>query len=204
MANLLDIRTRMKADLAIQGTVYDTQIDDAIRSAIRMHEQQPMWFLEAETTKTLSIGTDEITLPTDFASPIFFRLLSNNVYYSDGCGFDMVDTYSELLQKYQKTVITARPSVHCIYGNKLKMDTLADADYTISILYYQKDSTLPSDDADTSVWLEEGQDVIRTFAMAIFKDESKQFEGAANDWVRAEKYLSDLRARNTYYQMGRG
>lgn len=201
MANLSDLRTRIKNSLAIQGTLYDDLIDDSIRSAIRSYEQKPYWFLQQIDTITLADGSDYVALPTDFASPKEARLLLNNVYRSRIDGFDLVD-FDTLQLEYKTVTRTGYPMAYSYYMQRLYVDCTANDDYTIQLTYFKKDETLPQDDADESVWFDDGYDAVRTLAMAIFKDECQEYESTAQDWARAEKYLSDLAERNTFYTLG--
>lgn len=198
MASLSDVRSRIKRDLVIQTTEYDTQIDDAIRSAIRFYQGRPFWFLQKTATVTLLTGNRTVALPTDYAAYKRLRLKVNGLWQWHGNGIAVVP-YNELLEEYTDDTTSARPSVLAIAEGYIHADVLADADYTISLTYYKKDTTLPSGDSDTSVWLDDGQDAIRTRAMAMFKDETSFKNGASvQDWQRADRYLSELTSTNNF------
>ena len=202
MATLLDMRTRIKNALAIQGTEFDTDIDDSIRSALLQYQQEPMWFLEATTTITLASGSDSVALPSDFAQPRWAYVQINGIYRGEKDGSFKRYTFEELEEFCRQQLVSGSPRAYAYYAGLLYVDVSANADYIIKLNYFKKDETLPQDDTDTSVWFNDGYDAIRTLAMAMFKDEVEEYQSAGNDWARADRYLRDLRKRNTQYQLG--
>jgi len=203
MANLLDLRTRIKNALAIQGTEFDTDIDDSICSALTELEQEPMWFLQKKDTVTLLTGNDSVSLPSDFAAPFNARVLINNVYRDKQSGFQKQD-FTVLEDLYRKQLTSGYPMNYAYWAGSIYVDVTANADYTIDLTYLKKDATKPSDDTDTSVWFNEGLDAVRTLAMAMFKDDVEQYDSVGNDWAKAERALNKLRERNTYYSLKGG
>lgn len=203
MANLLDLRTRIKNALAIQGTEFDTDIDDSICSALTELEQEPMWFLQKKDTVTLSTGNDSVSLPSDFAAPFNARVLINNVYRDKQSGFQKQD-FTVLEDLYRKQLTSGYPMNYAYWAGSIYVDVTANADYIIDLTYLQKDAVKPSDDTDTSVWFNEGLDAVRTLAMAMFKDDVEQYDSVGNDWAKAERALNKLRERNTYYSLKGG
>lgn len=202
MATVLEIATRIKSDLDITGTERDSQIYDAIRSAELFYEGSPLWFLEAADTVTLLTSTNSVALPSNFASERRkgVRLLVNGVYHYDQNGFDR-ETWDDLETQYRANLQSNRPRHWAIYAGRLYVDTIADADYTISLSYYKKNATTLGT-GDTGVFSVEGYDVIRSRAMAIFKDESLEYESAPADWARADRYYAQLLKTNTYRKTG--
>lgn len=197
MATLSDIRTRIKRSLEISSTDYDDQIDDAIRTAIKQYQGHPLWFLEAKNTITLTTGNSSVALPSNFASAKRFRLLVNGAYYSDRDGFDYYD-FQDLEESFRGTTPSGQPRRCAIFDGNLYVDTEADQDYTIDCTYFKKDATEPTNDSDTSVWLDDGREAIRTLAMAIFKDEDMEYDATQQDWARADRYYQDLVRTNNY------
>lgn len=205
MATLSTARDRIKNDLRISGSDYDNQIDDAIRSAINLYQGRPLWFLEKKDTLTLQSGDERVSLPSDFAAEAKrgIKLLVNSVYQWDQNGFNRHPWY-ELDSEYRAQVISGQPRHYAIFNGYIYVDTEADADYTVSITYYKKDASLPTGDNDTSVWMGEGEgyDAIRSRALAIFKDESLEYEAVEKDWQRAKGYLDALYTTNNYRVSG--
>jgi hypothetical protein len=202
MSNLLDMRTRIKNGLAIQGAEYDDDIDDSIRSALSLYEQRPYWFLEKLGTVTLLDTTDSVALPDDLGSLGNARLLVNGVYQSRSNGGFNYRDWEDLQDNYRNYLVSGQPQNYGFYAGNIYFDKTANADYTIELSYYCKDVTKPQGDTDSSVWFNEGMDLIRVTALAMFKDESQEYGTAANDWRRAELYESRLQERNTLYKIG--
>lgn len=200
MATLSTIRNRIKSDLELTGTIRDSQIDDAIRSAIRWYNGSPLWFLQKKDAVTLATGNDSVALPSDFGSlkPRSARLPYSGIYYSQGYGFNQ-ETWAELNGRYRSNLTSARPTKYAVMGTSIYVDCLSDSDYAIEITYYKKDATEPTGDNGTSFWFEEGQDVIRSRAMAFFKDEAQDYEAKADDWARADAYYSKLLEQSNLY-----
>lgn len=211
MATLSDIRNRIKRDLTITSTVYDTQIDDCTRSAIRTYSGRPMWFLQKTDTVTLPASASSVALPSDFASLRFCRLYNSTSvgsYAAGGTGFDFVSDFGRFRKDYCSVLGSANaPTKYSIDGGYIYVNATYTTDQTIEVNYYKKDITLPASDGDTSVWLGDdgGVDAIRTLAMAMVKDECQAYEGNAvgADWARAESYYKALQKRNIYVLGGR-
>lgn len=201
MSTLLDLRSRIKRNLAIDGTLYDQDIDDSIRSALSMYEQRPMWFLETLANVTLTTGNDSTALPDNFGSPKDARILVNNTYRSRADGEFVFHNFDELQSMYRTQLQSNIPRNYSFFAQRIYTDALANDDYEIELTYYKKDATQPTDDTDTSVWFGEGIDLIRATAMAIFKDEAQEYD-SARDWQRAALYEKKLNGRNTLFKVG--
>jgi len=201
MSNLVTMRSRIKNALAIQDTIYDDAIDDSIRSALSQYRNQPFWFLQKIGTVTLLTDSDNVALPSDFASPMQARILVNDIYRGETAGF-IKQEFKYLQEKYKAQTTSGVPQYYAYYGKNIYTDASANADYTIQLVYYQKDATLPQGDSDTSVWFDDGYDAIRTLAMAIFKDEALEYQSADRDWLRAKTYLDLLTQQNTQFAIG--
>lgn len=198
MANLSEIRRRLDRDFELGGA-RNSDIDDAIRSAIRLYEGRPFWFLHELTTVTLASGNSTVSLPSNFGARDTFRVRVNGTYYGQGDGFDYMD-FATLNAYHRKTLNDGQPRLCGILGSTLYVDVNADADYTIEVAYYKKDTTLPQTDTDTSVWLSEGQDVIRSAAMAIMADETLEYPESkvAQFYARADRYYNELIKQQNY------
>ncbi len=199
MSSLLDLRTRIKNALALQGTVYDVDIDDSIRSAILEVSQYPMWFLETKGSVTLTTGSDSVALPANFASEENTRVLINGYYQNI-----KKHSFTELENAYRSKLFGGYPQNYAFWGDNIYVDVEANADYTIDLTYHKKDAELPQDDTDSSVWFNEGADVVRLLAMSYFVTDVQQDELTANPdqlFARYERALAKLRARNAYYTL---
>lgn len=200
MASLADVRNDIKSELEIHSTVYDSDIDRAIRSAIQSKRGRRMYFLQGASTVILTTGTSNVTLPSDYGALMDMRLLADSYYYTAGRGFDQ-RSYEELLRKYRLSVKSGKPENYAIWNGSIYTDKSADKDYTIDLTYWKKDSQLPTADTDTSVWLTDESDFyIKASAKVIFKRDHRLFN-ATNDDIFLEKTLwDDLLATNLLYE----
>lgn len=192
--SLATLRTHLKADLVISGTDYDTQIDNAIRSAQRQLRGKRYWFLKQIGTVSVGSGSNEGTLPTNFSALCNFDYVYNGRIYQDKDGFDLLDYHNLRLKYFTQSPLptSAMPEACAILGNKVYMSHLAADDMTINIEYYKKDVDLMTSDADTSVWEDEGYDVLRSLAMVIFKTSSPEWTLTQNDTEAAAMFMAAL------------
>lgn len=198
MATLLDIRNRVKRATERTGsTSYDTQIDDAIRTALRALRGRKMWFLHTTGDVTLVSGQSSVTLPTDFSLIETARLLVNGRYWTDKDGFDYLP-FNTLQERYRNNLQSGTPKRCAIKDRTLFVDATADTDYTISLSYFAQDATLPSADGDTSLWFDEGEDVVFTRALAFFKDVDAEYADVTADWARADRAFANLQTQHNY------
>lgn len=202
MATLSDMRNHIKSDLVIFGTDFDTQIDNAIRSTLRDLRQRKFWFLEESDTLTLASGDNSVALPSDFGTEDSFELISSGLRLTNGRGFDFL-SFNDLRRKYWTTspVDTGQP-VACAVSGLLYTSHIADASYSIDVFYFKKDATLPEGNNDTSVWFDDGYDVVRSQAQFIFKRDSKHFAVTEEDGSMARMHLQNLGRRHEQYKAG--
>lgn len=151
------------------GTTYETDIKNALVSAIRFFEHRPVWFTEkVGSDLTLNSASDNVSLPADFARMKCLRIVVSSQFRGKDTGFEPVHDISELREKTGATQRTQTPMFWSLLNAKIYTDTLADQSYTLKIDYNMKDTSYPSATSDTSIWFDEGQDVIRWMAMSIF------------------------------------
>lgn len=176
---LATLRQRIRNEIKdSQQTQYESFIDDAIRSAIRFYSHARLWFLEKNDQLTHASGNLSKTLPTDFHLMIGLRILVGGVWIDHDGGFTHV-TWNELKNYNKDFTTTGVPSKWALFGTKFHFDVVSDADYSLDVTYIKKDVTLPSADSDTSVWFDDGQDLIRNKAMEFFyRDRLHAFDRA--------------------------
>lgn len=198
-----DIVDQIKSDLVINGTDYDTQILNAIRSALRQYRGKRFWFLEASDTLTATIGSGTVALPSDFSAPRSFELLYQGSRLSDGEGFDYL-TFDRLKREHWTTnpLQTTNPRACAVFANTLYLSCLADAAYSIPITYYKQDAALPAA-SGTSVWFDDGYDAIRTMAQFIFKRDAQGFMATEEDGDMARGALDRLGETHIAHMGGR-
>jgi hypothetical protein len=162
------VRNRIKRNTFIieSDTKYDSRIDDCILTTIRQKEHDKWWFLERVGTLALSVGSDSAALPSDCGSVNRIDIIKNTDRYT------LQDlTYSQLTTRYYTSspIKTYTPEAYALLNRTLYFSHIADVDYSLPIIYYAYDATLPSGDNDTSIWYErEGIDLIVAQATYLF------------------------------------
>jgi len=202
MVTLADVRERIKSDMIISGSSWDAQIDDAIRSSLRQLRQSKYWFLEATLEITLEQGELATALPSDFSVADTFDLLSGTSRLTHLRGFDLMP-YEDMKATYWTShpVSTGTPVACAIFNKTLYFTHTADKEYKIRTAYFRQDATLPSAN-DTSVWFDDGYDVVRASAQYIFKRESQQFSATDEDGTLLQAYLANLGRQHEKYIAG--
>lgn len=193
MATLSDLRERIKRDTQNVGsTEYDGEIDDAIRSALRQLRRKRFWFLRKLGTLTATVDQNYIALPSDFSAP-------DNIEYSNGNSWygrlnTPFLTYDELSEGYwgMVTIASGFPEAFAILNGRLYLSRPAGTPYSVRITYFAQDATLPSDDEDTSIWFDDGFDVVRSLAIMIFKRDSQAYQATQADEDLYQFYYSSL------------
>lgn len=198
-----DVRDHIKADLVIPDSTFDARILNAIHSALRSFRQFKYWFLEAQGQVTLLTGNSSITLSTvtDFSAPGEFEIVIGGRRYTHNDGFPFL-SWSDLKQKWwnDSPLPTGYPQACALQGSTLYVSHLSDDDYDIDLTYYKQDATLPQA-GDTSVWFDDGYDVIRTKAQVIFLRDSRGADAAELQPHEAahERFLRELGRRHEKY-----
>lgn len=206
MATLSDLRTHIKLDTKVNGTEKDSQVDNAIRSALRQLRGKRFWFLKQESTATLASTSSSIWLPgvlPDLSIIDDVQLSDEISVYYDGAGFDFL-SYSDYKRKWYTQVEkpTGRPLACTVRNGTLTFSHSADQSYTALIDYYNQDETLPTADSDTSVWFDEGYDVVRSKAMTIFKREVLGYSLSEDDANLEQMYYTQLCQTSMAYEQG--
>lgn len=187
------MKDRISSETNRDSTEEVAAIGDAIVTAIRFHDRKRFWFTETNTTLTVSAAANTVSLPTDFRALINLRVLVNSQYIGKDGGFLPV-SYEQLKNDETDPTRTGSPEEYSLFGSQIRVTPLADQAYTLDIDYTRGDTTYPSADGDTSIWLgDEGQDLIRNKAKAIFcRDTFGADDLAAFFESQAASYLNNL------------
>ena len=130
MATLSDLRTQIKLDTRVNGTEKDSQIDNAIRSALRQLRGKKYWFLRQETTATLASGDSSIALSSeipDLSVVDDVQLIDGTSVLYDGGGFDFL-AFSNFKRKWytQATKPSGKPLACAVLNGVLTFSHTAD------------------------------------------------------------------------------
>lgn len=196
--NYGQMQQRIKNDVNRPSSSNDTAVKESINTAIRFYNGRRLWFLEEKETLTLLNGDSSVALPDDFQSMLKLKYLYNNFWYSERNGF-METTWESLEDLAENSTATGRPKWWALFGDRIYFDVMANDDFTIDISYIKGDVTEPSADGDTSVFFDEGQDLIRYKAESfLYSDYLHDSDGAGTSEAKAQQVYNQLTARQNY------
>ena len=189
-----DIRDYIKSDLALVDTEeYDSQIVRAIQSALRQLRGKRYWFLKAYTTLTSTAGSPTIDILAqvpDFSAIGSIDCLYQSQRTTQGNHFKLV-LFDTLRDDYWRdTLQTERPLACAEDNGTLYLSHNAPSGATFPMVYYKQDATLPAA-SGTSIWFDDGQDVVREMAMYIFLRNS---QGALPQEANADLVTAAIKA----------
>lgn len=193
------LQARIQRDAEKTESRFDSAAQDAILSAIRHFEHERFWFTQTRDTLALSSGASSVSLPSDFKAIHTAKLIdSTGTVYTRDCGFYPVSVIDLEEQQYISPLPTERPDNWAIENGTMYLNAIADAAYSIGIVYFKKDSVYPSGASDTSIWFEdEPYDMVRNYAMGVFcQDTLNDAERAAGHFRMAATSLARLKAEN--------
>lgn len=208
MSTLLTMGNRLKADLRINGTEMDAQIYDAIRSAIRQKRGLKFWFLRALGNVNVAQNSNIATLPSDFSvmgddnvakKSTAVQFLQSG-QYRNIYQMPLAELQSKFLQN--ATVNQGVPTYCAIEGNQIYFDRASQDATSLRIIYYKQDAMLPTGNGDTSVWFDDGWDVVRSLAMVIFKRDADGYGEAEESGSMADYHYKQLCQRAQSIEMG--
>ncbi len=199
-----DLKTRILKEADVESTsgqsLYFEAIGNAIISAIRYYEGTRFWFIENTQNVTILNTQTFIALPTDFKSLIQLRLKVGNCWLTHGSGFEIV-SYERLKELFTNATASGQPQNCAIFKNAVFVDRAVDQNYTIEVTYCRGDTTYPSSDGSTSVWFDDGVELIRYKALEIFYRDKKQDENKAQFYkAAADDFEDKLKQRSNTRQ----
>lgn len=176
MTTVQDIVNVIKADLTINGSDYDSLLVRAVQSRLRELRGKRYWFLRGYSTLTATASSETINVTStlsDFSVIDSLDLIANNYRFTDGNGFDFL-SFDRLRAQFwiNSTVPTGQPVAWAIVGNTIYLSHKAASAYSLPISYYKQDATLPAA-SESSIWFDDGYDVIRAGAQYIFKRDAQ-------------------------------
>lgn len=135
------------------------RIPDAIQSALRFYEAEPLWFLQNEATALTVAGTNKIAVPTDFIE-------GYELSYADGSQRIILEPRTWAWMRDQAESLSARgiPTHWAYFADQFWFYPTPDAIYTLQLSYLRRLPALASD-GDTNAWMTHGEELIRCRAM---------------------------------------
>jgi len=199
MPNLAELRARIADDLARADLA--TQIGDAIRDVVRLHEAERFWFNEFyRVTATLSSSSNALalaSLPLSVLAIDKVRLQGPGTRWTDLRRIDR-----DWLATLQDQTMAAPPSAWGIQGDALQFDCAADRNYALLLDGVRKVSTA-SASADVSAWVNDGRDLLRAGAKRLlYLHVIKDAEQAAACATAEIEALAMLRGKTNLKKAG--
>lgn len=198
MTTVTDIVEEIKSDLVLSGSDYDAQLVRAVQTALRELRGRRFWFLETFGTLTATASSETIEIAStysDFGALKSIDLIADSRRYYNRLGFDLLK-FDLLRERYwtNGTIETGQPKACALLGKStLKLSHKAGSAYSLPIVYYKQDATIPGA-GGTSVWFDDGIDVVRSRAQYIFKRDAQGMTLQESDGdmvLMAERALSD-------------
>lgn len=178
MTTLGTMLTRIEGE--INRTDIDSNIYDAVVSAIAFFEPNQFYFNQATTTVNTTATQRYTALSgiSDFIYPISLRVTDTASQY----GVLEPALYSDIEASYLTDSSTGRVYRYAVFAEKFWWWLIPDAVYTVNVSYI-KSLTRPSSISDTSYttsWMTDGEAMIRAKAkFYIYSDTLRNAEEAA-------------------------
>jgi len=203
MATVTDIVNDIKADLTLNGSDYDARLVRAVQTRLRELRGKRYWFLRAYGTLTATAGSETIDVTAtydDFSAIDSLDLIASGARFTNYNGFELL-SFDELRARWwvESTIETGQPQAWAIVGNTIYLSHKAASAYSLPISYYKQDATIPAA-GGTSIWFDDGYDVIRAGAQYIFKRDTQgmTLEEADRDMMlMAEAALGETHINKT-------
>lgn len=203
MVTVSDIVDDIKADLTLNGSDYDARLVRAVQSSLRQLRGRRYWFLRGYSTLTATANSESILITStlsDFSVIDSLDLIANNSRFFNLSGFDRL-SFDDLRQKYwvESTIPTGTPEAWSIQNKTIYLSHKATATYSLPISYYKQDATIPAA-GETSIWFDDGYDVVRAMAQYIFKRDTQGMTATEADYdmvLMAEAALGTTHINNT-------
>lgn len=162
MATLGEVVAKIREDID-RGSGYDDRIKRAIADAIHSYRAKRVGFNIKRAKATILSGMEYVSLPTDWIEADLMQI-------KDGRRREELDevSYDWIEDQSGPTDERAEPYKFALQNRTLRLYPIPERTYTL-VFSYQfelKDISRSSSDVRTNAWLNEGEEVIRTKAMA--------------------------------------
>lgn len=202
MSTLGAVIDAVKDNLEIVDSEKDATISGFVRTSLRQLRKKRYWFLLKRTNLTLSSGGSSVTLPSDYSTMNTVHLIDSGAIYTNDTGFHLV-TYDNFYSAYltAATVPTGIPTGCTVVDNAseslILFNRAPTSNMTIPITYYMQDAVLPTVTGDTSVWFDDGFDLVRALTQLLYQRYSQNDTQAATDEVTF--YTQALNSQNDFH-----
>lgn len=189
MATFYEMQTNIadnlgRADLA-------SEIQTAIRRAIKHYEREQFWFSAAEDSFVATAGTSSYTLSNSYAS--IEQVMVNYAQYKYPLGRESYETINEIdLGNFQ-----GQPDWYAEQNGVVRLYPVPNATFTVSYVYQAKAATLTNSDS-TNVFTLNAEDLIEARACWWLSSFKLHNANASAVWKQIElDALEQLRQEST-------
>jgi hypothetical protein len=175
MPTLADARNKIKVNLTIYSNEFNSEIDLAIRFAIRLMQGQKWWFLRKNRIVALTTNAVSVATPSDFSILESVDLINAGRRTDNRRGFRLLE-YGFFKENYlmESPIRQGTPVACSLRNTTLFVSHRPLTAMSIDFDYYQRDAVLPTADTATSVWLgEEGFELICATAQFYYQKETR-------------------------------
>ena len=197
MSDYLTMQNRIAREAYfVQGAAMSgkqTDIKEAIQSAITFYEPELFWFNEQQATAATVADFEYYAVPVDFIQMYSLSLLQ-------GDHWETLEPVSldEAEQELQNRA-PGRPRSYCTFNQQFRLSPMPNAVYNLRLSYLKRLPAL-SGDQDTNAWMVEAEPMVRAKAKAVlFLDVSHDPEQAAIHDTVSEMWFRKLQKRTGQY-----
>jgi hypothetical protein len=181
-----------------------TQIQRAIKSAVRHYSRERFWFNEARSTASTTSSTEFYAVPSDFLEPDILKITVQSYDYP------LIERDWEYLEEVDSSNYIGQPTDWGYFANQFRVYPVPDGMYVLTLSYLKSLETL-SATTDTNAWMVEGEELIRArakwdlYANILMEPDSasmmKQIELEAFSSIkgRSNARMSTGKIRPTYF-----
>lgn len=180
----------------------DTEIGEAINSAILQYENHGWWFDESISTTFSTVASQQAYTSSDSADiPKFVSIDEARVTISTGDLRQLVRlNFNDLSNRTTATNSTGQPQFYAYYGNSIHLYPIPSGVWTIRVSG-KKRSTDLSATSDANGWMTHGELLIRSAAKKMLAAHVIREPAIMEMMAAAEaEALQALRTQNNYRQ----
>lgn len=176
MGTLGTMRTRIADELQIDATVFATEIDRAIYTAIEFYNDHDFWFMESIPTKFVGTLTNEFSLAA--VLPGVSNIKDVVVHLGSRRLSMEYRTHAELIDLDIDDNFAGDPVYWTIHHQALIVEPRLRASHTIEVFHTSR-LTLTASASASAVWTTEAEELIRMHAEAdICNNRTKDYQQA--------------------------
>ena len=195
MTTFATMRSRIADEMANDGDITTSQINNAIRTAIKHFEREPYWFNQKSSVFDTAAGGEfyQSTPPDTFANIVRVESVQRGPATSKEMLGGLDNAH---IDEVQDGSVTGEPAYYSRFENRIRLYPIPNDVYRITIRYIQKLPDLMNDD-DTNAWVDECEEMIRQAAKRILCTDILHDDGMAARYQALERLSYDrIRAEN--------